>query len=373
MKTISSRILVSWFVLFSLLQTRSAHAWTFNDSCNGIGYKWPSGFQEMRDACSLPDNSVWANAYWNGGWQWSRVYALMDWNWSYLPVSGCANGGTIQMGNGRNETARVPQSQLPSGAVGHTECSESLCFPWSTNPTISECDVKMADWISMANPDESGYDWKDSQGNMVQGLWGDGDLLHEFGHVLGMGHTTVTTAMMNPADPAPLSGGNWDHDEMWPDDAAGLRSLYGLNVSQTNLFASNMSYFGSSLPTWRNDETATLTRCPGQTFTFNVTVANNGTVDATNYNMILYMNNSPPTSGYGGGWTLQNLVANSPAVHAGSRGFWSQPFTVTVPRVPAGLYWIYWMVDLSNQYVEWQESDNVTHSDITINVPTGCP
>jgi len=59
---------------------------------------------------------------------------------------------------------------------------------------------------------------------------------HEFGHALGLSHTTINTALMWPYYPNSdgQGGYNWVQRELHPDDLAGLQELYGVEQGCTD-------------------------------------------------------------------------------------------------------------------------------------------
>jgi len=70
----------------------------------------------------------------------------------------------------------------------------------------------------------STWTWQDGPGSVSSGIDLQGVACHEMGHALGLGHSTVSGATMQPA----ISGTGVAQRSIAPDDIAGVQSIYGV-------------------------------------------------------------------------------------------------------------------------------------------------
>lgn len=342
-----------------LCASRDVHAYYFQAQCDFVDdpVKWGGNFRMYRDVCSMPDNSDRDGAYYNAGFQWSQFQGLMDWNWSY------DDNCSITFENGRNETAVVPRSDI-SGANGLTQYD----YNWSTcvfaGAQYTETDVMVADDMSYANEDETFSDvWLTGVPSAQQGRV---VLLHEFGHVLGLGHADWFDVMRTYA-PEPLVGGTGDHAEPFPDDANGIRALYSNYPAQYNVFASAQELFddGTNQGNIRAIEQSWPSSvCPNDPITVYYTFGNNGTGGLGNLPFRIFINTVPTATG--GGWDV--FRGSIWSLHEGT--MLTDFGTGTVPMVPAGTYYVLW--EMGPWGIEFNQGDNVVHSAYTLDVEDCC-
>jgi hypothetical protein len=336
------RLLVA--ALFVSGSAQAGYGWS--KTCNGTPAGWAAKFKMARDRCSMPDNG-WAHvAYNNAGWNWSAATWTMDYNWSY--DTGC----TIQMGNNLSQTAVVPAAQL--SGHGRTACLHNSCI---LSQDKVECDVKMANHLSFTPQDESFWGWTDNGSGQVA-------LVHEFGHVLGLGDRALDSSnfnVMRGNTPLPLTGGNGA--QPFPDDAAGVRWLYGghpynaLTVTK-NVFTSAQKISGGAIVA--ADPVGTVNVCRGSTIQVTYTIGNNGWFDVTS-GFRVYINN---TAVPGSGTNIFTATSFQP-----KHSFATETKTLTIPAAtPLGIHWIWFHIDTGSAIAESVETDNTVHSGKTINV-----
>ena len=335
--------------------SRSAQAYYFQAYCDYIDntpVKWGGSFRMYRSTCSMPDNSDAAGAYYNAALQWSQFNSLMDWNWSYDDCS-------ITFGNGRNETAVVPRSDI-SGANGYTQYDYNWASCAITGGQYTEADVMLADDMTFNNEDESFLDWGYylQQGRVVT--------LHEFGHVFGLDHSEGFD-VMRAYTPYPLVGGTGEHAEPFPDDAMGVMALYRNYPTLYNAFASAEEWLqdGTNDGSIRAiEQTWPSSVCPNDPIDVYYTFGNNGTVGLGDLPFRIFINNVPTAAG--GGWDV--FRGNIWSLEQGT--MLTDFSTGTVPLVPAGSYYVLW--EMGPWGIEFNQGDNVVHSAYTLNVEDCC-
>lgn len=347
-----------------LIGATSAHAFKIV-TCDGAKLKWPgnsANAKMTRNRCSVQDGSSQANAYFSAINRWNQVGGMWDkldpaFAW---PPDHCF----MEFDDGENDFALVDVSQI-DGALGSTMVFRDC-------PEIFEVDILMAnlDTQGFNNPDEA---FAIGTGSNPTGRFA---VLHEFGHGLGLSvkpkgssvnaHVTGY-AVMRASPPAPLAGGlNQQHARVMPDDAEGVRFLYPSGNNEFNLMASAQSLSGTTVV--NNAPTQTVTRCRGGSVTFNWTMANGGTTNVTVDQRFFISTSATAHNQTGvtlGTWfdaTVNAQRAVSPIV------------TVNIPCGTApGLYFLFHKVDSNNEFGEWNESDNVVHLPMTIQLNNcGC-
>jgi hypothetical protein len=334
-------------------------------TCDGAKLKWPgdsANAKMTRNKCSVPDGSAQASAYFSAIDRWNQVGGMWDkLSASFAWVSGHC---FITYDDDINDFALVDVGDI-DGALGATTV-------WRDCPEIESIDILMAnlDTQSFANPDEA---FAAGSGLSSTGHFA---VLHEFGHGLGLSvrpkdssadaHVTGY-AVMRGSSPTPLAGGlNQPHSRVMPDDAAGVRSLYPSGKNEFNLMASAQSLSGTSIV--NNASWQTVNRCRGDSVTFTWTMANGGTTNATVDQRFFIVKSFTGHNAAGvtlGTWFDATVTA---------QGAVFPSVTMTIPcGTSSGLYWLYHQVDSNQEFNEWNESDNVVHNPMTIQVNNcGC-
>jgi|EndMetStandDraft_5_1072996.scaffolds.fasta_scaffold23648_2 hypothetical protein len=347
-----------------LMHAPAAHAFKIV-TCDGAKLKWPgnsANAKMTRNKCSVPDGSTQAAAYFSAIDRWNQVGGM----WDKLSASFAWDSGHcyITLDDDENDFALVDVGEI-DGALGST-------IVWRDCPEIESIDIMMAnlDTQSFANPDEAFA--------AGTGLSSTGHLavLHEFGHGLGLSlkakgssadnHATGF-AVMRASAPGPLIGGlSQPHSRPMPDDAAGGRSLYPSGNNEFNLMASAQSLVSGSIV--NNAPWQTVNMCRGDSLTFTWTMANGGTTDATVDQRFYIAKN--PTAHNSTGVTLATWFDATVT----AQGVVFPSVKLPIPcGTSTGLYWLYHEVDSNNEFGEWNESDNVVHNPLTIQVNNcGC-
>jgi len=319
-----------------------AAAWR---TCNGKPVKWESGhFGTVRNRCSIADSGDVNASYWNAISQWQSISGVIN-STSTWPADRCY----ITHGDGYNDVALVNRSNI-DGNHGLTILQLDGCtWSWSTQ-YIDEADAMVSNDMSFHNPDES--QWTDTTSGRVT-------FLHELGHAHGLQHSD-NFGIMCTHQARPYVGGTGDHVSVLSDDDWGIRQLYPSN-SYRNLFASAQKMNGTSATTFNVGTTINV--CRNQPLSIGFTFGATGNSGADGFRIRMSMANQPPPSGFTGGYDLGYWNG-----WVSADGVYSSYYSVTVPNVPTGIYWIYFRVDDNSLFSESREYDNVTHSPMTLNV-----
>jgi hypothetical protein len=313
----------------------SAAAWR---TCNGKAITWESGrFAVVRNRCSIADSGSRNESYWNAISQWRSVNGVIG-DTLVWPADRCY----LDHGDGWNDVAVVARADI-DGNNGLTLVYSDGCTWWFSTEHLSETDVMVASDMTFTNPDES------------QAVTDSGRMTfaHEFGHAHGLIHSE-SFGVMRTYQPRPLAGGTGDHVSILPDDATGIRALYGGPAYQ-NLIASAQMISGSSVVT--TNAPGTVYVCRNQLINPAFSFANTGSLAVNSFRIRLFINNVAPPAGFTGGWDLGYWFG-----WISGTGSYSGTFGARVPNVPVGLYWIYFRVDDNNLVSELREHDNVTHN-----------
>ncbi len=346
----------------ALLGTPSAYAFK-TVTCDGQTLKWQSGTtaEMTRNKCSVPNGSTQATSYFSAIDRWNQVRGAAD---KLAPAFMTdPDQCFIDLDDGINDFALVDVADI-DGALGST-------FVWRDCPEIQSIDILMAnlDTQSFGNPDESfAVGLGSSSGRFA--------VLHEFGHGLGLSikpkgssanaHVTGF-AVMRASPPTPLAGGlGQQHARVMPDDAHGLRHLYPNGNEERNLMASAQRHNGTTVV--NNTKTETVTRCRGDAVTFNWTMVNAGTVDATVDNRFFL---HPSSTGHDQtGVTLGTWFGAT--VNHDHSVFPSVTLDVPCGTAP-GTYFLFHEVDSNHKFDEWNEDDNVVRLPLKVKVDKcGC-
>ena len=203
-------------------------------------------------------------------------------------------------------------------------------------------------------------------------------VLHEFGHAFGQGLSMngghpATFAVMRASTPLPTFGAFpffASAAAPAPDDAAGMRALYGAPANANTNVASTQTVLDPVAGIIPNTSQSPLNVCRGQQFFLNSNTANTGTTQVT-INHRIYMQPFLP-SGVGNPWDANHwanvtISQNFGAVHSQSNT--NRIFhNARVPcGTPAGTYHVMHFSDASNGVPnEYNEFDNTSQYPVPI-------
>ncbi|HXU03800.1 MAG TPA: CARDB domain-containing protein [Polyangia bacterium] len=325
--------------------SQHAVAWTPFYTFNGFPVKWPGGQTiKLDNACTTSDQASAASRARNQ-WLLTGVNILSS---LVLENRQCAT----HFGDGVNEMAFLPPSQLPDGSLGLTQCRR-------TSILYLECDILMNNnnlmWLGAVN-EATGF----PVGRSV--------IVHEMGHFQGLGHFEGLDQMKSGIPilgPALVGGGTGITTQPpYADDANGVRALYG-SPSRTNVFASAQlwsSNFGGQIQVTNAQQVFHI--CRGSTISspINYTVVNNGTVHANGIGFSIYLATDPEATG-------GNEVYNATLNLSAGTSLTDKLNQLTIPTgLPNGTYFIHWKIDANNQLAEYDETDNRVRSALSLNV-----
>ncbi|HYR22096.1 MAG TPA: matrixin family metalloprotease [Chthoniobacterales bacterium] len=236
------------------------------------GPKWPNGSVTMQ--LSLGGGQALSDG--NTNWNSAVVPALTMWN----QVMGAA-----QLGGVMNSSAAVAQGDgvnsmaFASTFFGSSFGSNTLAI---TGYSYSGSTMREADILF-----NNAWTWDSYRGPLRSAMDIQRVALHELGHVLGLGHSTLSTAIMY------AYVGNTD--ALTPDDIAGAQALYGAPS-------------GTPTPT----PSATATPTPTATPTSTPSVTPSPTPTATPSALAVSLS-AAPTSVRSGGTAVFTVTASTAA------------------------------------------------------------
>lgn len=151
--------------------------------------------------------------------------------WSSGPWAGTGIGDGLAsnpvLGSGN---ANFDNTWQGVAAAGGMNDNVHIAVPGSSGSTISFAELPAADGWRIVYYDT--WLWSDGPGEPDSGALDlQGDAMHEIGHVIGLGHSTVPGATMNPA----ITGTGTNARSIEADDIAGLQSIYGVKAASKPL------------------------------------------------------------------------------------------------------------------------------------------
>lgn len=340
----------------SVLVAPPAAAFEYKHHCGAYGgVKWWSNLFSINVPRNKFNTQAWvdsleaARSGWNThapGSYWAITYKWVD-----------SAPGTLL--DGKNDlTIAEPQYWQYGGWASVTK------HLWGCSPAVfSEVDTTLnpdsVNWDKSTNPVPSDY----MQNTTLV-------LLHEHGHIMGLGHENDVLATMNDGFPGPVGGPIGNNNEVHPlgDDARGARNAYGTKATVRDVAASAVRLVS---PGVSRTIPAPSSAFRNSIVSFAFTILNRGTTDET-IPVYFYLSPTryahPSTSFYLGSTTISLLYAR---MTTGS-------VNVLIPaNAPTGYQYIGWYTDPNNGIGESNEGNNgvslVSPTYISPNgVPTAC-
>jgi hypothetical protein len=332
----------------------------YNITCNKV----IQGGIVVHRTLSAPAGSARALAIQNAHAQWSRIMPIDRWIRPGIEV-----GGTHDLDTEPSMVGFASSGGFHlGGAIGRT-------FTRTSNCTITGIDILLSSELSYAAPPDS---LPAGGANGADPGWVTA--LHEFGHGLGLSLNNSHSnffAVMRASTPGPTFGAfpfaTWAAAPA-PDDAEGVRALYGTSNATVNVASSQTTLNPSGIiRLWNPPLSAgTFPVCRGESLDIPTHTSNTGITTVT-INHRVYMQ----AFGAGNPWDAfhpQNVTLAEVfgSVHSSHNNF----FRIVPARIPCGtppgIYNVMHFADSSNSVPnEYNELDNTSRYPAPIEV-LGC-
>lgn len=337
------KTLALFFVLaLSVLVAQPAAAFKYAETCNGSGIRWQNASIQFRVNSGTVGGTAWQNSLETAQMGWNIHAPGSFWRIYYNWVPSMFH----ELGNGHNEIDIAYSGELDAGFKALVRTKRSLCATWipGAGSHYTEADILISSEVQSydksTNPVPSDY----MQNTTLM-------LLHEHGHVLGLGHEDDVLATMNSGFPGPVGGPIGNNNEVQPlgDDARGARNAYGTSGTVRDVAASAVRLTSPGTSRTIPAPASTLRNAP---ISFQFTILNRGTTDET---IPVYFYLSPDRN-----VTTDDYFIGSTSIYLQYGRSITGTAYLTIPaNAPTGTQYIGWFTDPTNVIVA--ESNNVNN------------
>ena len=206
---------------------------------------------------SFPGHTGAVEAIWKAEVEWaSEPYAGTG------AGDGVASNPVLGSGGANFDTTFQGLATATGGQNGNVHSEELNANPGGT---LAYTQTPIADGWTIRYL--SAWNWQDGPGTVSSGIDIQGVATHEFGHALGLGHSNVSGATMQPA----ISGTGTGQRSIEADDIAGVQSIYGVKsgtkchisgISGTKQIGDNLTITGSNFAATGNEVWFTKATAP---------------------------------------------------------------------------------------------------------------
>ncbi|HEX8410304.1 MAG TPA: PKD domain-containing protein [Thermoanaerobaculia bacterium] len=331
-----------FFVLaLSVLVAQPAAAFRYAETCNGSGIRWQNASIQFKVNSATVGGAAWQNSLETAQMGWNIHAPGSYWRIYYNWVPSMYH----QLGNGDNEIDIAYTGELDPGFKALVRTKRTFCYAFpGAGSHYTEADILIASEVQGYDKSTNPVPSDHMQNTTLM-------LLHEHGHVLGLGHEDDVLATMNSNFPGPVGGPIGNNNEVQPlgDDARGARNAYGTSGTVRDVAASAVRLTSPGTSRTIPAPASTLRNAP---VSFQFTILNRGTTDE-NIPVHFYLSsdrNVTPDDYFIGSTSIYLQYGRSITATA----------NLTIPAyAPTGTQYIGWFTDPTNVIVA--ELNNVNN------------